>query len=143
MKTKNLHSSIMADHDDHQLSGNNVLSPACKTNRSQGHPHLKDNFGARDRHTASPDSINADHDNNPFLDEQFHKNPIKNHIEILQPVPVSQNADPVIAALIAAFNQTNSLILQQIKRMGALERKRSRSSPRRYRGHNSSNISPP
>ena len=59
----------MVGHDDHQLPGNTVLSPACKTNKIQEHPHLEDNFGARDEHTASPDSVNADRDNNLFLDE--------------------------------------------------------------------------
>ena len=64
----------MVDRDDHKLSGKIVLSLTRNTDGSQGHLHLEDNFGTRDRHTASPDSIDADHDNNLFLDEQFPKN---------------------------------------------------------------------
>ena len=59
----------MVDHDDHQLSVKTFLSLARKSDESQKHPHLEDNFGARDGHTASPDSIDADRDNNLFLDE--------------------------------------------------------------------------
>ena len=88
----------MADHDDHQLSGRTVLSPAGKTDGSQEHPHLKDNFGTRDRHTTSPDSIDVDFNNNVFLDEQFPKNPVEDQPKILQSVPIPQNIDPDITA---------------------------------------------
>ena len=122
----------MSDHGDHHISGKIVLSLEHKTDRSHAHSYLKDNFDACDKHTASSNSIDANCDNNLFLDEQLPKNPVEDQSEILQPVPISHNADPTVATLIATLNRINYLILQQSKRMGALEQKQSSSPPQRH-----------
>ena len=83
-----------------------------KTDRSQGHPHLEDNLSFCDGQTASLDSIYAQCEYHQFLDDHLPKNLTEELLEILQPISIPHNTDPIIAALLAAINQTNALILQ-------------------------------
>ena len=115
----------MADHNDLYLPRNTIISPARKTDGSQEHPHLEDNLGFRDGQTASPDSAEARCGDDQLLDEGRSKNPAEELPEILQPVHIPLNADSAMAALLAALNQTNALILPQNQRIGALENRRS------------------
>ena len=123
----------MADHNDLYMPRKTVLSPARKTDGSQEHPHLEDNLGFHDGQTASSDSTDARQGDDQLLDMGHSKNPIEELPEIMQPVHIPLNADPAIAALLAAINQTNALILQQNQRIWAWENRRSRSPSRRAR----------
>ena len=53
-----------------------------------------------------------------FLDKGRPKNPTEEFPEILQPVPIPLSADPAIAVLLAAINETNTFLLQQNQRIG-------------------------
>ena len=101
----------MADQDDLLQHEKIPLSPVHKTDGGQGHPHLEDNFDLRDGRTAYPDSISAHRDEQHFLEGQHPKIPVEELPEILQQVPIPQSTDPAITTLLAAINQTNTLIL--------------------------------
>ena len=114
----------MVDHDNNNLFGKIVLSLARKTGGNEEPPHLEDIPNNRDGRTASLDSIDADHNDIQFLENQKSKKSIEEPPTILQPVPIPPNNDPAMAALLASLNQTNALILQQRNRIGAWENKR-------------------
>ena len=102
----------MIDRDDHHPSGNIPLPLVQKIDGGQGHPHLEDNFDLRDSQTASSNSVGAQRDEQQFCDGQHPKIPDEELLEILQSVHIPRSTVSAIAALRAAINQTNALILQ-------------------------------
>ena len=56
------------------MTGKTILSPTRKIDESQEHPHLEDNLGFRDGQTVSLDSMDAQCDDNQFLDKGHSKN---------------------------------------------------------------------
>ena len=61
-------------------------------------------------------------DNLHFLEDKRSKNPNEELPEVLQSIPIPPNADLAMEALLAALNQTNTLIMQKSKRIGVREK---------------------
>ena len=60
----------MDDNDEIHLSGKTIISPVYKTDENEEPSHFEDIPNTRDGRTASPDSVDADHDDIQLLEDQ-------------------------------------------------------------------------
>ena len=129
----------MASHNDVNDAPNTSIFPVTKIDSNGAPPHLEDDvLGQKDGMTASPSPESSAH----MIEDRSHRIPGK-VLKGPHTVPIPAGSDPAMALLIEALNQTNALIFQQNKRIGALEAvRRSRSPPRRHRRQRSKTLSP-
>ena len=132
----------MDDQDDSHLTGRAAISHVRKTDDDVEMPLLEDIPLKRQSCIMSPSSNDAEDDDLQFF-ETFKSKKVQETPSFFQPVSVPTNADPAMATLLAALNQTNALILQQNDKIGALEKGlHSRSPLRRHLQHQSHSPSP-
>ena len=100
----------MDDNNDQLLSGKTVLSHVRKTDKANSFPRLQNTIDHKDGRPASPDSKDAG-DQDSLLDNQIPKDQDDDPVIPQTSTLLSINADPALASILSALNQTNNVLL--------------------------------